>query len=90
MTAYAQARKDHEYLYGLIELYDEGELDAMRPWLMQNPTKNAACTLYEIGISQWFKERRVGRAHFASGPGEIPLKELTKVRCIAERYDADF
>lgn len=54
--AYAKARSDFEYLESLAELGDQVELDSERIYLMQEPTKQRACDMYESAIRLWFGE----------------------------------
>lgn len=53
---YAAARADFEYLETLALLDDQVELDAEREWLMRDPTKARAASMYVAGISLWFGE----------------------------------
>ncbi|MBN04490.1 hypothetical protein [Ponticaulis sp.] len=54
--SYAKCRRDFETLETFAELDDAVEIDSMRTWLMENPTKAAAADLYERCIGNWFYE----------------------------------
>lgn len=77
--AYAQARKDFEYLEQQAELDDEVELDSMRLMLMQNPNKQTAEAMYDSAIRLWFGEH--GQSY-----GEFSPIVRRRIRAIEKRY----
>jgi len=63
-VAYAQSRRDFEYLETIIEVSDMVEIDAEMINLMENPTKNNAAEIYQSAIEIWFSEhswREIGK-----------------------------
>jgi len=56
---YEKARADFEYLETIRELDDQVELDSQREWLMRNPTKESAKSMYESAIQLWFTELKL-------------------------------
>lgn len=79
-VGYAQARRDFEFLEGLVELDDWVDIDSEMKPFMQNPTKAFATSLYRSAVSLWFGERRLD-----GGPG-IPRSAYRRVSEIAERH----
>lgn len=62
MISYETARADFEALEKIAELSDQVELDSDRILLMQNPTKEEACRMYQAAIRLWFGEHGVSKA----------------------------
>ena len=76
MASYKEVREDFEYLESIAELEDQVELDSQRIYLMQNPTKNQAASMYESAIYLWFNEH--------AGQHDDP-----RIEEIADRYGCD-
>lgn len=70
--AYAQARKDFEYLETIREIPDFVEIDANMIPFLRNPTKAFAASLYEQAIELWFSQ--------------CGMPDDRRARRIAERY----
>lgn len=79
-VGYAQARRDYEFLYSLIEVHDEICLADEVNDLMANPTKAKAADMYCMVVEQWFSERRL------NGSADVPKSAYRRVRGIAYRH----
>jgi hypothetical protein len=77
--AYAQARKDFEYLETIHELVDWVEIQGDTISLMREPTKAKGEEFYKSCIALWFQEHRLNDGY-----------DLTRrARAIAYRYGED-
>jgi len=81
--AYAQARKDFEYLETIVELDDTVAcfMDNV-VHLMENPNKQTAEDMYKSAIDLWFGERKYAplKEEF------ITPKENRRIATIMKRY----
>jgi hypothetical protein len=70
---YDIARADFEFLETIHELDDQVDIDSDREYLMQNPTKKVAMSMYMSCIKLWFLEHGVidGTEDIASRYGVI-------------------